>query len=89
MNNIGFDSIFDNISDLEFEEMLKECGFEYRKVEPGKGGLCINGVKVEPDIFSIDLYEKKYSKINEYSVNNFADDNEFTLDDNTNLVKAA
>ena len=41
------ESIFDNLSDVEFEEILKKCGFKYEKVEKGHGGLFINGEKVE------------------------------------------
>lgn len=89
MNKEKFDSIFDNISDSQFEKMLNECGFDYKKVEPGKGGLCINGVKVETDIFCMNLYEKKYYKTNDYLVNNSINDNEFEIDDDTNLGKAA
>lgn len=35
-------SIFDNLTDEEFENILKECGFKYKKVDKGKGGLYIN-----------------------------------------------
>ena len=43
------DSIFENMSDLEFEEILKDCGFEYEKVEKGQGGLFIDGKRILPD----------------------------------------
>lgn len=45
MNN-KYDSIFDGITDSEFEETLKECGFEYEKVELGKGGLFVDGNRI-------------------------------------------
>lgn len=41
-----YDSIFDDITDEEFEHMLKECGLQYEKVEKGKGGLFIGGKRV-------------------------------------------
>lgn len=40
-------SIFDNMSDEEFENTLIENGFKYKKVERGNGGLIINGKKIE------------------------------------------
>lgn len=45
MKNNKYNSIFDGITDSEFEEMLKECRFEYKKVEQGKGGLFISNNK--------------------------------------------
>lgn len=36
------DSIFKNMSDEEFEQILKECGFEYEKVNKGECGLIID-----------------------------------------------
>lgn len=41
-----YNSIFNGITDEEFEQFLKECGFEYEKVEKGKGGLFIDGKRV-------------------------------------------
>lgn len=43
-------SIFDNMTDEEFENILIENGFKYKKVEKGKGGLIINGIKVDKKI---------------------------------------
>lgn len=40
-----FESIFNNLTDSEFEDILKECGFEFKKVE-GEGGLFIGGERV-------------------------------------------
>jgi hypothetical protein len=42
----NYDSIFDNLTDEEFEEFLKECNFKYEKVEKGQGGLFIDGKRV-------------------------------------------
>ena len=41
------ESIFDNLSDVEFEDILKRCNLSFEKVEKGQGGLFINGEKVE------------------------------------------
>lgn len=41
-----YDSVLNGITDEEFEELLKECGVEYEKVEKGKGGLFIGGKRV-------------------------------------------
>lgn len=38
-----YKSIFDNITDEEFENILKECGLQYKKVEKGNGGLFTEG----------------------------------------------
>ncbi|MDB2160496.1 MULTISPECIES: hypothetical protein [Clostridium] len=82
MNNEKYDSIFDNISDFQFEEMLKECGFDYKKVEPGKGSLSINGIEVTIDMFCENLYEKKYSKVNDYFIEDSIQDIEFDMENN-------
>lgn len=37
-----YKSIFDNLTDEEFEDILNKCGFKYRKVDKGKGGLYID-----------------------------------------------
>lgn len=42
-NNKKLDSIFDNMSDKEFEDILNKYGFKYEKVEPGKGEMFIDG----------------------------------------------
>lgn len=41
-----YDSVLNGITDEEFEQLLKECGVEYEKVEKGKGGLFIGGKRV-------------------------------------------
>lgn len=46
-NTREYVSIFDNITDEEFEEILKECNFDYKRVKQGQGGLYINGKKVD------------------------------------------
>ena len=51
--NKKYESIFDNLSDLEFEEVLNKCGFKFEKVE-GKGGLFINNEQIT----SSDLKEE-------------------------------
>ena len=42
----NLDSIFDNITDEEFKQFLKDCNFKYEKVERGQGGLFIEGKRV-------------------------------------------
>lgn len=39
-------SIFENITNEEFEKMLKESGYEYKKVKEGEGGVYVNGKKI-------------------------------------------
>lgn len=70
MKRDRYKSIFDNLTDLEFEEILEECGFKYTKVE-GKGGLYINGknitsqeLKDEHDLLINKIEKIKYSKTN-------------------------
>lgn len=46
MKENKYKSIFDGLTDLEFEKILNDCGFKYTKVEQGKGGLYINGEQV-------------------------------------------
>lgn len=36
-----FESIFTNFTDSEFEDILKDCGFKFKKVDKNKGGLFI------------------------------------------------
>lgn len=36
-----YKSIFDGMTDEEFEVILEESGFKYKKVEPGKGSIKI------------------------------------------------
>lgn len=43
-----YKSIFDNLTDSQFEEILKECGFNFKKVD-GEGGLFINGERIYSD----------------------------------------
>lgn len=45
MNKNEYNSIFDNLTDIKFEEMLKDSGFEFTKVD-GKGGLYVNGEQI-------------------------------------------
>jgi len=45
-----YKSIFDNLTDEEFEDILKEYGFKYRKVDKGKGGLYINSSLKEGEL---------------------------------------
>lgn len=46
------ESIFKNLTDEEFENFLKESGFEFKKVEKGKGGLFIGDKRVTIDDFN-------------------------------------
>ena len=41
------ESMFDDLSDEEFEDILKQCNLNFEKVEQGQGGLFIDGEKVE------------------------------------------
>ena len=68
-------SIFDEITDLEFEEILNECGFNYTKVEKGNGGLFINNTKISSKTLGKEYellieFEKrrKYSRINKITI---------------------
>lgn len=38
-------SIFKNMSDEEFEDLLNEFGFNFEKVEKGQGGIVYKGIK--------------------------------------------
>lgn len=80
MKKNKYDSIFDDITDLEFEEMLKECGFEYEKVKPGKGGLFINGSKVDKDEFCLNEFSKVYYKNNDYFTEEFTEELNYDFD---------
>jgi hypothetical protein len=42
----NLDSIFDNVTDEEFEQFLKDYDFKYEKVERGQGGLFVEGKRV-------------------------------------------
>lgn len=54
-----FKSIFDDITDLEFEQMLKECGIEYKKVKPGEGRLFIDGKRITvEDMKTVSLFNE-------------------------------
>lgn len=65
----NFESIFENLNDSQFEDILKECGFKFKKVE-GEGGLFIDGKRVyshelkEEYITVIGVKSKLYRKIN-------------------------
>ncbi len=70
MKDNKFTSIFDNISDREFENMIKKCGFDYKKVEPGNGGLIINGEKIESyEYIEEKIISKTFEFLNNVSVN--------------------
>lgn len=70
MKENNLTSIFDNISDSEFEDMLKKCGFDYKKVEPGNGGLIINGERIESYDYSEEkIISKTFELINSFSDN--------------------
>lgn len=70
MRENNLTSIFDNISDSEFEDMLKKCGFDYKKVEPGNGGLIINGERIERYDYSEEkIISKTFELINSFSDN--------------------
>lgn len=58
--NDKYKSIFDNITDEELEDMFKECGFEYTKVEKGQGGLKILD---DPKGFFDSLSKDEFSKL--------------------------
>lgn len=69
MKENKYDSIFDGLTDLEFEKILDDCGFKYTKVEPGKGGLYINrehmsseSIKEEYENFKNIETERTYLK---------------------------
>jgi len=58
-----YKSIFDNITDEEFENILKECGFKYEKVEKGKGGLFIDGKRITvEDMEKVSLFNQSNSQ---------------------------
>ena len=57
-----FESIFENLGDEEFEDVLNECGFEFKKVD-GKGGLKINGENISSEMLKKEILE--YLKIKE------------------------
>lgn len=40
---IDYESFFDNMTDEEFEQFLIEGGFNFKKVEKGKGGVSYKG----------------------------------------------
>lgn len=70
MGENNLTSIFDNISDSEFEDMLKKCGFDYKKVEPGNGGLIINGEQIESyGYIEEKIISKALEFINSFSAN--------------------
>lgn len=51
-------SIFDNMSDEEFEDLLNEFGFNFEKVEKGQGGIIYKGQKYS----TYEEYEKALNK---------------------------
>lgn len=48
-----YESIFKNMSEDEFENMLIEMGFDFKKVNPGEGGIMYKGTLYK-DIHSFD-----------------------------------
>lgn len=40
-----YESIFNDLTDSKFEDILKKCGFKFKKVD-GEGGLFIDGERV-------------------------------------------
>lgn len=58
-----YKSIFDDITDEDFENILKKCDFKYEKVEKGKGGLFIDGKKITArDIEKVSLFNQSNSQ---------------------------
>lgn len=56
---IKIKSIFQGITDEEFENMLKECGFDYKRVEKGKGGLFVGDKRITiEDMEKVSLFSK-------------------------------
>ena len=51
-----FESIFENLSDKEFEDILSECEFKFKKVD-GKGGLKINGENISSEMLRKEILE--------------------------------
>ncbi|EKS4345103.1 hypothetical protein QB607_003107 [Clostridium botulinum] len=53
-----YKSIFEDITDEEFENILKKYNFKYERVEKGKGGLFIDGKKMTiEDINKVSLFK--------------------------------
>lgn len=48
-----YESIFNNLTDSKFEDILNQCGFNFKKVD-GEGGLFISGKRV----YSYELKEE-------------------------------
>lgn len=48
-----YESIFNNLTDSKFEDILNQCGFDFKKVD-GEGGLFIDGERV----YSYELKEE-------------------------------
>lgn len=54
-----YKSIFDNMTDKEFEDILKEAGFKYEKVKKGKGGLFIDDKRITAeDMAKVSLFNR-------------------------------
>ena len=50
-------SIFEGLTDEEFEDILKDCGFKYEKVEKGQGGLFVDGKRITiEDLNKVSLF---------------------------------
>ncbi len=53
-------SIFNNLTDEEFEQLLDEFEFSYKKVGKGEGGLLYKGTVYK----SYEEFDKEYKKDN-------------------------
>ena len=42
----NLENMFNDMTDVELEKWLIECGISYEKVEKGKGGVFIDGVNI-------------------------------------------
>lgn len=58
-----YKSIFENMTDEGLENMFKECGFKYEKVEKGKGGLFVDGKRITAeDMEKASLFNQSNSQ---------------------------
>ncbi|MDK0942050.1 hypothetical protein QTH11_14545 [Clostridium perfringens] len=67
-----YESIFENLTDSQFEDILKDCGFTFEKTN-GEGGLFIGGERIPSyklkeeyedfkNVIIEDFYKKTYTK---------------------------
>lgn len=71
-----YESIFNNLTDSKFEDILNQCGFNFKKID-GEGGLFIDGKRVyshelKEEYATLEsivrnLEEKLYTKMNSFS----------------------